>query len=102
MGIRMAFGASRQDVFRLIIGETCRLALLGGALGCVAAFLATRVVMSVSYLSPGMASTQSQESLHPATFAFSFLFLVAVAICAGYAPARRALDVDPVVALQHE
>ena len=102
MGIRMAFGATRNDVFRLIMGEACRLALLGTAVGCVAAFVATRMVMSMSYLSPGFASTQSQESLHPAAFVLSSLFLAAIAISASYAPARRALHVDPAVVLQHE
>lgn len=102
MGIRMAFGASRRDIFGLIMGETCRLALFGSALGCIAAFLVARVVMSMSYLSPGLVSTQSHEPLHPAAFILSSAFLSAIAICATFVPAQKALSVDPAIALRHE
>jgi predicted permease len=102
MGIRMAFGASRRNVFGLIMAETCRLALLGSALGFVAAFIASRLATSTVYLAPSLASTQSKDSLNPASFVVSSLFLFAIAICASYAPARRALRVDPGAVLQHE
>jgi hypothetical protein len=102
VGIRIAFGADRRDVFALIMGETCRLAFLGSVLGCAIAFLAGRVAMNTSYLAPSLASSQSQVALHPAAFVVSSLFLSAMAICASLAPARRALRVDPVVALQGE
>jgi ABC-type antimicrobial peptide transport system permease subunit len=84
------------------MGETCRLALLGTVLGCAGAFLAAHAAMNASYLAPSLASSQSQVALHPAAFVVSSLFLSAIAICASFAPARRALRVDPVVVLQGE
>jgi putative transposase len=60
--------------------------------------LATHMV----YLSPGLASSQFQDSLNPAAFLLSSLFLFGIAMCASLEPARRALSVDPIVALQHE
>jgi predicted permease len=102
VGIRMAFGADRRAVLGLIMGETCRLAILGSALGCVAAFIAGSLATHTVYISPGLASSQYKDSLSPAAFIFSSLFLFGIAVCASYAPARRALGVDPMVALQHE
>jgi predicted permease len=102
VGIRIAFGADRRDVLGLIMGETCRLAVLGSVLGCAAAFIVGRLATQTVYLSPWLASSVSHESLSPAAFLVSSLFLFGVAICASYAPARRALRVDPMVALQHE
>jgi predicted permease len=101
VGIRIAVGASRGDVLGLIIGETCRLALLGTALGCAAAFVVGRLALSQLYLAPSLASSQSQSNaLDPLAFIVSALFLFGVAVAASYAPARRALRVDPMVALQ--
>jgi len=102
LGIRIAFGADRRDVLGLIMGETCRLAVLGSVLGCAAAFLAGRLATRMVYLSPWLASSVSHDSLSPAAFLLSSLFLFAVALFASLAPARRALRVDPMVALQHE
>jgi ABC-type antimicrobial peptide transport system permease subunit len=102
LGIRIAFGAGQREVLGLIMGETCRLAILGSVLGCAAAFIAGRLATQTVYLSPWLAPSASQESLSPAAFLVSSLFLFGVAICASYAPARRALCVDPMVALQHE
>ena len=102
VGIRIAFGADRRDVLRLIVGETCRLAILGSVLGCAAAFVAGRLATHVVYLTPEQASSLSQDSLSPAAFLISALFLFGIAICASYAPARRAARVDPMVALQHD
>ncbi|HVH87251.1 MAG TPA: ADOP family duplicated permease, partial [Terriglobales bacterium] len=102
VGIRIAFGASHRDVFGLIMGETCRLAIVGSVLGCVAALIAGHLVTHMVYLSPGLASSQSQDSLSPGAFIASSLFLLGIALCASYAPARRALRVDPITALQHE
>lgn len=101
VGIRIAFGADRRDVFGLIMGETCRLAILGSML-CAAALIAGHLATHMVYLSPGLASSQSQDSLSPAPFIVSSLFLFCIALCASYAPARRALQVDPLAALQHE
>jgi predicted permease len=102
VGIRIAFGADRRDVLGLIMGEACRLALLGSVLGCIAAFIVGRLATSSVYLAPSLASSQSKEALNPAAFVVSALFLSVIAICACYAPARRALRVDPMVVLQHE
>jgi putative ABC transport system permease protein len=102
MGIRIAFGAERRDVVGLIMGETCRLAVLGCVMGCAAAFIVGRLALHTVYLSPGQASSLSQDSLSPAPFVLSSLFLFGIAICASFAPARRALRVDPMVALKYE
>jgi putative ABC transport system permease protein len=102
VGIRIAFGADRRDVLGLIMGETCRLALLGSVLGCAAAFVVGHLATHTVYLSPGLASSQFQDSLNPAAFLLSSLFLFGIAMCASLEPARRALSVDPIVALQQE
>ena len=102
MGIRMAFGANRKDVFGLVMKETCRVALAGCVVGWVAAVAVARMATNISYLSPEMAATQSRFSLHPEVFVLSSLFLFAVAAGASYAPARRALKTDPAEVLQHE
>jgi putative ABC transport system permease protein len=102
LGIRIAFGADQRAVLRLILGETCRLGALGSVLGCAAAFVAARLATHTVYLSPSLASSQSQDALHPAAFIVSSLFLFCVAVGASYAPARRALRVDPLVALHQQ
>ena len=84
------------------MGETCRLAILGCVFGCAPAFIAGRLGTQTVYLSPWLTSSASEESSSPAAFLVSSLFLFGVAICASYAPARRALCLDPMVALQHE
>jgi putative ABC transport system permease protein len=101
LGIRMAFGAARRDVFALIRGETCRLAIVGSVLGCAAAFVVGHLATHIVYLSPGLASSQSQDSLSAAAFIVSSIFLFVIALSASYVPARRALRVDPMVALHH-
>lgn len=100
VGIRIALGANQYDVLGLIMGETCRLALLGCLLGCAGGFIVGRVVSSIVYLSPGLASSQSRDGLNPAAFIGSALFLFSIAVVASYVPARRALHVDVLVALQ--
>jgi len=103
VGIRMALGAERAEVLGLILGETCRLALLGSTVGCAAAYVAGRVATSQVYLAPSVASSQIHAGpLNPGVFVISSLFLFGVALLATFIPARRALRVDPIVALRYE
>jgi putative ABC transport system permease protein len=93
IGIRMALGAQRADVLRLVVGEGARLALLGIAIGMACAFAVTRIMASELY---GVTATD------PATFFGVAALLAAVSLLACYVPARRASRVDPMVALRYE
>jgi putative ABC transport system permease protein len=93
IGIRMALGAQAGDVLRLVLRQGLGLSLVGVALGIAASLAGTRVLRGLLY---GVAPTD------PATFAAVALLLVTVALFACLIPARRALRVDPVVALRHE
>src|SRR5262249_24905008 len=93
LGIRMALGASRRSVLRLVVGDGMRLAAAGIAFGVLGAFGVTRVVASLLYdLTP----------TDPVSFGAPALFLAATALAASYVPARRATCVDPVIALRAE
>jgi ABC-type lipoprotein release transport system permease subunit len=94
--------ALAADLHVLGLGPRRFLALLGSALGCVTAFILGHLAMNMSYLAPSLASSQFRDTLHPEAFVFSSLFLIGVALAAGYAPARRALHVDPASVLQNE
>jgi predicted permease len=96
IGIRMALGADKATVLRLFIGQELRLVLAGVVLGCAAALLLTRILSSFSNLLYGV------RSADPLTFACVSIGLIAVAVLAGYIPARRAAKVDPMVALRYE
>ena len=93
IGVRMALGAQRVDVLRLVVGEGARMAMVGAAVGIFAALAVTRL----------MAHQLFGVSAHdPLTFGGVALLLMLVAILACYIPARRATRVDPVVALRNE
>ncbi|MGC2581510.1 MAG: FtsX-like permease family protein, partial [Acidobacteriaceae bacterium] len=93
IGVRMALGAERRDVLRLILGQGIRMALAGVALGIVLALSLTRLMSSQLY---------GVSARDPFTFAAVALVLIAVALIACWIPARRATRVDPIIALRYE
>jgi putative ABC transport system permease protein len=93
LGIRVALGAVRQDVFRLVVGRAMALTGLGLAIGVVGAVAATRLLTQSLY---GIRPTD------PITYLGIAVLMCAVAFVASYLPARRAARVDPMVALRNE
>jgi len=93
IGIRVALGAQRGDVFRQILGHGVRLAFAGSVIGLTIAFALTR------YLSTLLFGVAPHDFV---TFAGTSLVLVTVAAVASWVPAHRAMNVDPMVALRHE
>jgi ABC-type antimicrobial peptide transport system permease subunit len=96
IGIRMALGAEKQNIFRMIIGQGLRLALTGLVIGAAAALILTRLLVTFANLLYGVNSSD------PLTFIVVSMLLTAIAVLACYIPARRAMQVDPMVALRHE
>ena len=96
IGIRMALGAEKHKIFRMVIGQGFRLALFGLAIGTIVALLLTRLLASFSHLLYGVRASD------PLTFAAVSVTMAGVAILACYIPARRAASVDPMVALRDE
>jgi putative ABC transport system permease protein len=93
MGVRLALGASRADVLRLVVSQGMRLVLIGLGIGTSAAFVLTRPMADLLY------DVSPQDA---AVFGLAPLLLAAVGLLACYIPARRATRVDPVVALRAE
>jgi putative ABC transport system permease protein len=93
IGVRMALGASRENVLRLVLGQGARLAGLGILIGLAGAALVTRLVESLLY---------NVSTTDTVSFVATALFLAFVAVLASYIPARRATAVDPLVALRTE
>jgi putative ABC transport system permease protein len=96
IGIRIALGAEKRIIFRLVIGQGVRLVLAGIAIGAVAVLILTRLLSSFSHLLYGVGTGD------PLTFAAVSLVLTTVAVLACYLPARRAMRVDPMIALRYE
>ncbi len=92
-GVRVALGAARGDVLRLVLGQALALVGTGAAIGTLAALALTRLVASLLY---GVGASD------PVTFAVVFFILIGSAVLASYIPARRAMRVDPMVALRYE
>jgi len=93
IGVRMALGAARRDVMRLVLGRTSFVAAAGIAIGIGLALAVTRVMTALLY---------GVEPTDPSTIAIVSLTLGVVAFVASYLPARRAARVDPLVALRYE
>jgi ABC-type antimicrobial peptide transport system permease subunit len=92
IGLRLALGAARADVIRMVLRQGATLTVLGVTIGLAAAFGATRLIANLLFVSP----TDGW------TFAAVSMLLAAVAMTASFLPARRAARVDPLVALRRE
>jgi putative ABC transport system permease protein len=93
IGVRMALGADRQAVLRLVIGQGITLAAIGIVTGIVAALGVTQLIKTLLY---------NVTASDPASFSVVAVFLAAVAVVASYIPARRAMAVDPIIALRND
>jgi putative ABC transport system permease protein len=93
LGLRMALGAQQLDVFKLVVGGSLKIVLIGVALGLVGAYILTRVMSNLLF---GISVTD------PSTFVLMPLLLIIIALVASYIPARRAAKVDPMIALRSE
>jgi putative ABC transport system permease protein len=93
IGIRLALGAQRQNILRMVLRQGLTLAIIGAAVGFVCGLIVSHLMAGLLY---GVRPTD------PVTFAAVALLLIGVAALACYIPARRAIRVDPLVALRYE
>jgi putative ABC transport system permease protein len=103
IGIRMALGADRHQVLRLMLVQGARIVAIGMALGLAGSFAVSRILaaaVSGDLESPDLLF--GVDPLDPLTFVGVSLFLTAIALCACYIPARRAMNIDPISTLRHE
>jgi putative ABC transport system permease protein len=92
IGVRMALGAQRSDVLRLVMGHALRLVLIGAAIGLAIALVSSRALQAMLY---------RVGAFDLPTLAGVTLVLAAVALLASYIPALRAMSADPMIALGH-
>jgi len=93
IGIRMALGANQEKTLKLILGQGMRLSMIGMVLGLAAAYALTRLLSGLLF---GIKATD------PITFVLVALILTAITAAAAVVPARRAVRIDPIMALRHE
>jgi putative ABC transport system permease protein len=93
IGIRMALGATRQNVVRMVLKQGVALALIGAVIGLGVSFAVARVIVSLLF---------EVKPTDLVTFSVATLVLLGAAVLASYVPARRATKVDPLVALRYE
>jgi ABC-type antimicrobial peptide transport system permease subunit len=93
IGIRMALGAGRSKVVRMVLGESVLMVAIGLGIGAGVALAATRLIRSFLF---------DMKPTDPATLAGAFVILALGGVFAGYLPARRAARMDPMVALREE
>jgi len=93
IGIRMALGAEKEDVLKLIVGQGMQLVATGVLLGIIAAVALTRLMSNLLF---------AVSARDPLVFGFIAVLLATIALMAAYVPARRAARVDPIVALRYE
>jgi putative ABC transport system permease protein len=93
IGVRLALGASQSEVMQLILKQGLRLVMVGVAVGLLSAITVTRAMKTMLF---GLSATD------PVTYFVLTLLLIAVALLACYLPARRAMKVDPLIALRQE
>lgn len=93
IGIRVSLGAQRSNILRLVVGEGARMAAFGVVIGIAASLAITHLMSSLLF---GVSATD------PLTFVGVAALLSSVALLASYLPARRAMRVDPMVALRYE
>jgi putative ABC transport system permease protein len=93
IGVRMAIGAQQTDVLRMILGGGMKLSMIGLAIGLAAALMLAQLVTKMLF---------GVEPFDPASYAATAAVLLAVSLLACYVPARRATEVDPIVAMRQE